>query len=579
MTTTRHPDVARALAECRRAFWSVVLFSGAVNLLMLAGPLYMLQIYDRVLASRSVPTLVALTVFLVAAYAFQAVFDAIRARVVVRAASLIDRQLGNAVHGTVLRLGLVSRSAGEAHQPVRDLDQIRGFMTGPGPIAIVDLPWMPAFLAICFVLHPWLGYLSAAGALVLIGFTLLTERASREPSQAFSREGGLRQAQVEADRRNSETAAAMGMTGVLAQRWDRVNERYLAAVQRASDIATGYGSVTKVLRLMLQSAVLGLGAYLVLRNELTAGGMIAASIMMGRALAPVELAIANWRSFVAARQSVTRLSELLARLRPRETDTQLPAPASTLDVEGLTVVPPGADAPVLRDVTFRLSAGQAVGVIGPSGAGKTSLIRTLIGVWRPARGAVRLDGATIEQWNPEALGRSIGFVSQNVELFEGTVAENIARMALAPDSEAILRAATAAGAHEMVLRLPKGYDTPIGEGGTILSAGQRQRVALARALYGDPFLIVLDEPHSNLDAEGEAALTQAIQTARARGAVVVLIAHRPSALAACDTVLVLANGGQQAFGPRDEVLQRVLARPGQAAQAPLKVVGEPGAPR
>lgn len=571
-----HPAVASALKDCRRAFWSVAVFSGAVNMLMLAGPLYMLQIYDRVLSSRSVPTLVALTIFLVGAYAFQGAFDLIRSRIVVRAASALDHHLGTSVHAAVVRLGIQSRLPGEALQPVRDLDQIRAFLSAAGPIAIVDLPWMPIFLCVCFLIHPWLGMLSVAGAVILIALTVLTERASRDPARTVARDAGTRGAMIEADRRNSETVVAMGMAGTLAKRWAGINARYLGAMQRSTDVVGSYGSVTKVLRLLLQSFILGVGAYLVIKQELTAGAMIAASIMMGRALAPIETAIANWRGFVAARQGVRRLSELLARLRPTDTATELPKPKLNLVVEQVAIAAPGSQSAILNNVAFRLSAGEVLGIIGPSGAGKTSLLRTLVGIWRPARGVVRIDGAALDQWDTEVLGKNIGFVSQAIELFDGTVAENIARMAAMPDSDTVLQAARAAGAHEMILRLPSGYDTPIGEAGTVLSAGQRQRIALARALYGDPFLIALDEPHANLDNEGEIALTQAIQTAKARGAIVILIAHRPSALAVCDKVLFLANGTQQAFGPRDEVLQKVLARPVQpaAAGANLKVVGD-----
>jgi ATP-binding cassette subfamily C protein len=497
--------------------------------------------------------------------------------VVVRGAALLDRQLSRAVHGGVVRMGILSRTPGEALQLVRDLDQIRAFLTSAGPIAIVDLPWMPIFLAICYFIHPWLGILSLIGALVLMVMTILTERASRAPARALARDSGMRGAMIEADRRNSESAVAMGMVGTLADRWERVNLRYLEAAGRSSDIVGSYGSLSKVLRLFLQSAILGLGAYLVIRNELTAGAMIAASIMMGRALAPIETAIANWRGFVGARQSTYRLSDMLTRLRTGSTATELPKPTESLDVEGIAVGAPGSEAVILRDIRFKLNAGEALGIIGPSGAGKTSLLRTLVGIWPPLRGTARLDGAALNQWDPEALGRSIGLVSQGVELFDGTIAENIARMAIEPDSEAVLRAARTAGAHDMILKLPAGYDTRIGEGGTILSAGQRQRIGFARALFGEPFMVVLDEPHANLDNEGEIALTQALQALKARGAVVIIIAHRPSAISVCDKVLVVANGAQQAFGPRDEVLQKVVARPGHVQPMPtsLKVVGDP----
>ena len=566
-----------ALKDCRQAFWSVALFSAVVNVLMLAGPLYMLQIYDRVLSSRSVPTLVALSIFLVGAYLFQGALDIVRSRIVVRAAALLDRRLGTTVHKAVLHLAIQSRHSRDAQQPVRDLDQIRAFLTSPGPIAIVDLPWMPVFLAICFLVHPWLGFVAFAGAVLLIIVTILNERASRAPARAVSKDAGLRAAMIETDRRNSETVIAMGMAGTLAKRWVQINDRYLKAVGAASDVVSTYGSISKILRLLLQSAILGFGAYLVIRQELTAGSMIAASIMMGRALAPIETAIANWRTFIAARQSATRLSGILAKMPSMRTSTALPKPSKGLEVEKVTVVAPGSAAAILKDAHFRLSAGEVLGVIGPNGAGKTSLIRTLAGIWPPARGEVRIDGAPFDQWDPEFIGRDVGYVPQVAELFEGTIAENISRMAASPDSEAVLRAARAAGVHEMVLRLPSGYDARIGESGAVLSAGQRQRIAIARALFGEPFLILFDEPNSNLDSDGETALLKTVTELKARGAIVIIVAHRPSALAVCDKVLYLASGLQLAFGPRDEVLQKVLLRPAQktpAAGPSLKIVGD-----
>src|SRR5947199_3466524 len=578
--SSTHSDVAAALRDCRSAFGTVGLCSGVVNLLMLAGPLYMLQIYDRVLSSRNVPTLVALSIFLVVAYGFQAGLEVIRSRLVVRIASLLDARLGITVHDAVIRLAIQNRSAAEAHQPLRDLDQIRTFLTSPGPIAIVDLPWAPVFLGICFQIHPWLGIMAFGGAIILLVLTILTERRSRAPTQAMAQDAGLRAAVAELARRSSETVVAMGMATTLAERWQRVNDRYLAAAARASDVVGSYGSLSKILRLLLQSGMLGLGAYLVIRQELTAGAMIAASIMMGRALAPIEVAIANWRSLTAARLSMQRLSTVLAQVPSSRSSVTLPKPTCSLDIEHIAVVAPNGRNVIVADVNFQLVAGEVLAVLGPSGAGKTSLVRNLIGVWRPARGKVRLDGASLDQWDEGALGKHIGFVSQSVEFFDGSIAENIARMSLEPDDDAILDAGRAANAHDMILRLPAGYDTRIGDASTALSAGQRQRIALARALYGDPFLVVLDEPNSNLDSEGDIALQNAIRGLKARGAIVVIIAHRPTVLEQCDKVLILANGAQQAFGPRDTILRRVQPAARAAAAAGggnLTVLRDPNA--
>jgi len=565
-----------ALKDCRRAFWGVALFSAVVNLLMLAGPIYMLQIYDRVLASRNVPTLVALTIFLVGAYAFQGTLDLIRSRIVVRAAAILDSRLGDTVHRAVITIGARGGNAAEAHQPVRDLDTIRSFMTGAGPTAIVDMPWIPFFLAICFLIHPWIGVLSLVGALILIAITIQTERASRGHARAVNESGGLRTTMAEAGRRNVASVVSMGMAGALAARWAKVNDRHVESVGRSSDVVNSFGSITKVLRLLMQSAILGLGAYLVIRQEMTAGAMIAASIMMGRALAPIEIAIGNWRGFVAARDSVRRMSAILSRLPAERDVTDLPKPVDSLSVESVVVAPPNGTSTILTNVNFRLSAGDVLGVIGPNGSGKSSLSRVILGIWPPARGTVRLDGAALEQWDPDALGRHLGYMSQMVELFPGTVAENIARMASEPDSAAVLRAAQAAGAHDMILRLPGGYDTTIGDGGEGLSIGQQQRIAIARALYGDPFLVLLDEPSASLDGEGEAALQNAVKQLKLRRAIVIVVVHRRSALALCDKVLVLLNGQQRDFGPRDDVMRRMSApAPMPATGANLKIVGEP----
>ena len=568
-----HPALAAALTDCRHTFWSVALFSSVVNLLMLAGPLYMLQVYDRVLASHSVPTLIALSVLLFGALAFQALMDLIRSRLVMRSAGFLDEHLSAVVHSAVIRLSAFGRQTGEVHEPVRDLDQIRSFLTGQGPIAIVDLPWIPVFLLLCGLIHPWLGMLALMGGIVLAGTTLFTERASRAPARETNRSARARSITLEADRRNSETIIAMSLEPALSQRWLTLNAGYLRAAERSSDVVSFYASLSKMTRMMLQSAALGLGAYLVIGHELMPGAMIASSIMMARALAPIETAIANWRGFVGARDSIVRLRRMLTQLGTEPVRTALPRPSRSLVAENVTVVAADGRSAIVGNISFELTAGEVMGVIGPSGSGKTSLARALVGVWLPVRGAVRIDGAALEHWSPEIIGPNLGYLSQAVDLFDGTVAENIARMAVAPDDSAVIRAAQAAGAHEMILRLPKGYDTRIGEAGAILSAGQRQRIALARALYGEPFLIVLDEPNANLDGDGEAALLRAIRGAKERGAIVILIAHRAAMLAVCDKVLVLREGAQHAFGPCHEILRSMTSQPAVAtSNANLKIV-------
>ena len=383
----------------------------------------------------------------------------------------------------------------------------------------------------------------------------------------------MKSATLEADRQNNESAAAMGMGAALSGRWTALNDRYVATMRKSTDVIGGFGSFSKALQLLLQSAMLGFGAYLVIRQELSGGAMIAVSTLMGRGLAPIELAIANWRGFVGARDSRRRLSETLSRLPVKNDSTELPRPSRSLEV-ALSVATPDGASVLVKSAEFKMAAGEVLGIIGPSGSGKTSLARALIGVWPTVRGTVRLDGATLDQWGSEARGRHIGYVSQTSELFDGTIAENIARMSATWDFAAVLAAAQLAGAHDLIVRLPAGYDTRIGDGGAVLSAGQRQRIALARALYGNPFLVVLDEPNSNLDGNGEMALQKAIQQLKASGAIVIIIAHRPASLNVCDKVLVLNEGVQQAFGPRDEVLNNLVTRNSQqvAAAGNLRVV-------
>ncbi len=563
------------LTASRGAFVGVGLLSGVLNVLMLTGSFYMLEIYDRILPSRSIPTLVGLSLIVLLLYAFQGLIDLIRSRILVRVGASFDEALSQRVYDNIVRLPLKGRIAGDGLQPLRDLDQIRGFLSSAGPTALFDLPWIPLYLAICFAFHFWIGVTALGGALVLVVLTLLSEIYTREPTRSAVAFGVQRNGLAEAGRRNAEVLHAMGMAKRVAGLWGRSNDKYLAAHQQASDVTGGLGAVSKVLRMLLQSAVLGAGAYLVIQQQATPGVIIASSILTSRALAPIELAIAHWRAFVSARQGWKRLSDLLAALPPQEPPMALPAPSATLAVESVSVLIPGGQRLVVQDATFALKAGNGLGIIGPSASGKSSLARTLVGVWMPARGKVRIDGAALEQWDPEELGRHIGYLPQDVELFAGSVAQNISRFEAEANPEAVIAAAKAAGMHEMILRLPEGYETDIGEGGAALSAGQRQRVALARALYGDPFLVVLDEPNSNLDAEGEQALTHAIMGVRARGGIAIVIAHRPSALAGVDFVLMMAEGKVQAFGPKDEVLSKVLRRPaGPQAPVPLKVAAD-----
>ena len=569
---TPRPGLTAALTSFRSAFVGTALMSGMINLLALTGSFFMLQVYDRVIPSHSVPTLIGLGLVAGVLYLFQGALEVFRTRILSRIALAMDERLHGGVFEAIVRQPLRLKPAGDGLQPLRDLDQVRGFLAGSGPSALFDLPWIPLYLGICFVFHFWIGITALAGATILISLTLVAEIATREPTRSASAFGVGRNALADSSRRNAEVLQAMGFGGRMARRWEEVNARFLDAHTRASDSASAIGTFSKVARMALQSFLLAVGAYLVVQREATGGIMIASSIMMGRALAPVELAVANWKGFVGARQGWRRLVELLAKLPATAHTTALPAPRMQLQVEAISVAPPGEKRIVVQDASFTLSAGAGLGVIGPSASGKSTLARAIVGIWQPVRGQVRLDGATLDQWANEDFGRHVGYLPQGVELFDGTVGENIARFEPDAPSEKILAAAKAAGVHDLIVHLPEGYETRIGDGGAGLSAGQRQRVGLARALYDDPFLVVLDEPNSNLDSEGESALTEAILGIRRRKGVVIVVAHRPSALAGVDQVLVMASGRVQAFGPRDEVLRKAT-RQAAIQAAPLKVVG------
>ncbi|MEH2540887.1 PrtD family type I secretion system ABC transporter [Bradyrhizobium sp. AZCC 1577] len=572
--STRDYDEPRSemkafLGSCRRIFWGLAMFSGLSNLLMLTGSFFMLQVYDRVLPGRSIPTLVALLFLATVLYVFQGGLDLVRNRISARIGRYFDETLGARVFDSMVRLPLKTRGDGDGMQPLRDLDQVRSFLSGGGPTALFDLPWMPVYLGICFLFHFWIGVTALIGGLLLVSITVLTETRTRGPAKASAQLAVSRSALAAEGRRNAEVLQAMGMRRQAAQRWQATNTKYLAAHERTSDVASGLGGLSKVFRSFLQSLVLAVGAVLVINQESTAGIIIAGSILTARALAPVETAIANWKGFVAARQSGQRLDQLLELLPKEKEPLALPAPTETFVVEQLYVAAPDSDKLILNDVSFHLRKGEAVGIIGPSGAGKSTLARALVGVWPRLRGKIKLDNAALDQWSSEALGKHIGYLPQDIELFEGSIAVNIARFDLKATPDAVLEAARIAGVHDLILSFPEGYSTQVGEGGMSLSAGQRQRIGLARAFYGNPFLVVLDEPTSNLDAEGEAALTEAIVNVRNRGGIVVVVAHRPKALEAVDHVLVVGDGRVQSFGPKEEVLRTVLRTP-----VPLKVVAD-----
>ncbi len=571
----RRSELGDALRACRGAFVGVGVMSCMINLLYLTGSLFMLEVYDRVLPSRSVPTLVGLAILAGGLYMAQGVLDLIRVRILGRIGTALDESLNSRVFDTIVRLPLTAGARNEGLQPLRDLDNIRSFLSGMGPGAFFDLPWLPFYLAICFAFHVMIGLTALVGAIILVTLTIVTEFMSRRPAREALGLAARRNDLAATSRRNAEVLVAMGMSGRLNKRWSEANQNYLAGNQRASDVSGGLGAIAKVMRMTLQSAVLAVGAYLVIHQEATAGIIIAGSILSARALAPVDLAIAHWKGFVAARQSWHRLNRLLESLPAQTAQTVLQNPSSRLAVEAVSIAPPGEQRIVVQDVTFALEAGNGLGVIGPSGSGKSCLVRALVGVWQPFRGKVRLDGAALDQWSSDVLGRHVGYLPQDVELFAGSVAQNICRFDSEARSEAIIAAAKEAGVHQMIIKMRDGYDTQIGEQGAALSAGQAQRVALARALYGDPFLIVLDEPNSNLDTEGDEALTRAVRAARDRGAIVVVVAHRPVGIEAVDMLLVLKDGRMHAFGPKDTVLGQVLQRVAPPAPA-IKVVSEGG---
>lgn len=552
-------DVKAALKTLTRFMPALAVISAVVNVLALTSSLYMLQVYDRVLTSRSVPTLVLLSVLTLGLFLFQGIIEAVRGQIFVRLGSRLDLRLAPLVHDAIAQLPLISPAKGSAQQPVHDVDAMRNFLQGQGPIAIFDMPWMPLYLAILFLLHPIIGWVTLGGAAILLSLTLLTEWLVRNPTRVAAGASKARAELAGNSERNAEVLRAMGFADKLRTRFVQANVDHLAAQERLATIVGRLSVTSKTFRITLQSALLGLGAYLTLRAEMTAGTIIACSIIASRALAPIEVAIAHWRAFSAARQAGARLETLLSNLPPRIEPLPLPPPTQSFIVESISIQPPGSSRTTVSNVSFTLSAGQVLAIIGPSAAGKSSLARALAAVWPVSRGAIRLDNAALDRWSASARGRHIGYLPQDVQLLTGTITENIARFEERPDSRDVVAAAKWAGVHEMILRFPQGYETMIGHQGCELSGGQRQRIALARALYKSPFLLVLDEPNSNLDSEGETALAETLKSVSSRGGIAVVIAHRPNVLQVADLVAVMGAGQLTAFGPRDEVLKKVLA--------------------
>ena len=565
--------VGQVLANAKSAFAGVGIFSFFVNLLMLTGPIYMLQVYDRVLLSASMETLIFISVAMVILYFFMGLFDFWRSRVLVRVADEFESLMNGKTFTAWLRK---SNGGGEAARsaPLNDVSTLRQFLSGNAPGAFFDLPWVPVFIALIWMLHWTLGVLAIIGAIIICVSAFISSRRTETPLRESLRLRRTEQLFAGAAQRNSEAIEAMGMGENIRARWAQFNTRGAQETVNAADRSGGGTAFTKSFRMFLQSAMLGAGGALAIQQIITPGAMIAGSIILGRALAPVQMLIGQWRQVSAARDAYERLNDFHAGEDEAVQSTQLPEPSGHLTVQNVTAGPPGATRAVLTGLNFEVRPGQGVGVIGPSASGKSTLARLLVGVWSPQRGSVRLDGATFEQWDRTLVGQHIGYLPQSVELFDGTIADNIARFDPNKTDEGVVAAAKWAGVHELILGLPDGYETRVGIGNAVLSGGQNQRVGLARALYGNPKLIVLDEPNANLDHDGDQALTRAIARARKQGAAVVVMAHRPSAIAAVDLILSLKDGKQEAFGPKAEVMAALRERAQQAQEAKKKASGK-----
>jgi ATP-binding cassette subfamily C protein len=566
-------ELASAGSSLAAAKWAAFIFSAFVNLLMLTAPLYMLQVYDRVLASRSEETLVVLSLLVAFLFLLMGLLDHARSRIMARVGARLQATMDARVMEASFRQLAFAPQDLAALAAQRDLDAIARFWASPAILALFDLPWTPLFFAALFIFHPLLGWAALAGGLLLVLFSWVNQRSSEAPMNEATLATFASDRQGDALKSEAELIRALGMSGAALSRWESGRSHARLNGLAVADGAGRWTVLTRTFRLFLQSAMLGLAAWLVLRDDLTAGAMVATSVLMGRALQPIEQLVAQWSGLGRARQAKVRLAELLSRTPPLVPRTPLPRPAARLEVVGLSLLSPGGTAPVLRGISFTLSPGQAIGVIGPSGAGKSSLARALTGVWRPSAGQIRLDGATLDQYGPDDLGRWIGYLPQRVALFDGTVAENISRLQGGTHPDRIIAAARAAAAHDLILSLPDGYDTLLSPTGSNLSGGQIQRLGLARALFGDPVLLILDEPNASLDSDGAEALNHAIRAAKHAGAAVLVMAHRPAALQECEHLLVLKAGTMIAFGPRDTVLREAVRNSGDIARTVGRMAG------
>lgn len=545
-------EIEQTLLAFKSTFWTVGTFSAITNLLMLVPSLYMLQVYDRVLASRNEMTLIMLTVLMLGAYVLMSGLELVRSYVLVRVGARFDLALNKRVYTAAFEQNL-KQAGGNAGQALNDLTTLRQFLTGNGLFAFFDAPWFPIYLAVIFAFDVWLGLFALIGSMILIALAFINERVTKAPLSEANSMAIASSTMATNNLRNAEVIESMGMLPNLINRWFKTHSKFLVLQADASEKAAKIAALTKFTQVSLQSLVLGFGALLVLENDITAGMMIAASILVGRTLAPVQQVIGVWKSWASTRSAYERLSKLLEANPAREAGMELPKPLGALSVEAVTAAPPGGKSAIIKGLSFAIAPGDVLGVIGPSGSGKSTLARLLVGVWPAQMGKVRLDGADIYQWNKGELGPHMGYLPQDIELFAGTVSENIARFGEV-DAEKVVIAAKRAGVHDMILHMPDGYDTRLGEAGAGLSGGQKQRIGLARAMYGDPSLIVLDEPNSNLDDIGEQALVQAILDLRQRGKTIVLITHRTTVLGATSKLLLLRDGTAQAFGPTNEVL-------------------------